>query len=269
MKILFIGGDARMGYAANALSSAHEITFFAEQPAGRFDAVVFPLPLTRDGRSVAGAPVPLLFDELLPSLRNCADENTIVFAGGETPALTAFCAEIGCKFVNYFASETLTLQNAALTAEAALCLLSQSTDGALLGSDTLITGSGRIAQFLATRLRVCGSNVTITARNRDKREFLKLNGYSTVAIDELQNLPFDYIVNTVPAQIFDEVMFSKARNSAVFMELALSSDPYKPFAERYDIKYISAGGLPGKYSPKTAGEFIARAIGEQINRSKL
>ena len=271
MRIMFIGGDARMRYAAKKLSEDHETALFAggERPEGAFDAIVFPLPLTKDGTTVFAphAQSPLLFDTLFETLKGSADEHTLVLAGGETPALTELCEKLGCRPINYFARETLTLQNAALTAEAAMCLLSQSGDGALLGSSVLVTGSGRIAFFLAERLRACGAAVTLAARNKDKRELARLNGFEAISLDELSDAlaRFDYIANTIPAPLFDEAMFAKMRNSAVYQELAsLPEQPQKAFAERFSIKYIYAGGLPGKYSPKAAGEFIAQAAEELL-----
>ena len=271
MRIMFIGGDARMRYAAEKLSENHEIARLTEgeRPRGVFDAIVFPLPLTKDGKTVF-APLeqsPPAFDALFETLREFADEHTLVLAGGETPALSEMCEKLGCRPINYFARETLTLQNAALTAEAALCLLSQSGDGALLGSSVLVTGSGRIAFFLAERLRACGAAVTFAARNKDKRELARLGGYDVMPLDELPDAlaGFDHIANTIPAPLFDEAMFAKMRKTAVYQELAsIPEQPQKAFAERFNIKYIYAGGLPGKYSPKDAGEFIAQAAEELL-----
>ena len=275
MRIMFIGGDARMRYAAEKLSENHETVLFdgAEHPNGAFDAIVFPLPLTKDGKTVF-APQdqsPISFDMLFETFREFADEHTLVLAGGETPVLTEFCAKLGCRLINYFAREALTLQNAALTAEAALCLLSQSGDGALLGSSALVAGSGRIAFFLADRLRACGSKVTFAARNRDKREQARLSGFEAISLEELPDaLPrFDYIANTIPAPLFGETLFAKMRRTAVYQELAsLPEQPQRSFAERFGIKYIYAGGLPGKYSPKAAGEFIAQSA-EELLTSEL
>lgn len=264
MRIMFIGGDARMRYAAKKLSETYEVTMLSEEhPSGVFDVIVLPLPLTKDGKTVF-APYeqdPISFDKLSETFMEFADEHTLILAGGETPALTG----LDRRIINYFARETLTLQNAALTAEAALCLLSQSSDGALLGSSVLVTGSGRIAFFLAERLRACGSEVTFAARNKDKRELARLGGFEALSFEELPDAlsGFDFIANTVPAPLFDEAMFSQMRKEAVYQELAsLPEQPQRSYAERFGIKYVYAGGLPGKYSPKAAGGFIAQAVGE-------
>lgn len=276
MRILFIGGDARMRYAAEKLAEKHETVWLdceetVPKPNEIFDAIVLPLPLSKDGRTLfaPNEKHPSTFDELFDIIRTLADERTLVLAGGENPVLTERCERLGCKLVNYFANEKLTLQNAALTAEAAMSLLISSTDGALLGSEALITGSGRIAVFLAERLRACGASVTLAARDPSKRELLKLSGYSAIPIEELSEeiSGFDFAVNTIPALVFGEDAFSQMRKGSVFMELAsLPRRPYEELANKYNVKYIYAGGLPGKYSPRAAGEFIALAVDEETER---
>lgn len=274
MRILFIGGDVRMRYAAEKLSESHEtawLGFEENAPNGIFDAIVLPLPLSKDGRTLfaPNEQDPPTFDKLFDIIRTLADRRTLVLAGGENPVLTERCKGLGCRLVNYFANEKLTLQNAALTAEAAVSLLISSTDGALLGSKALITGSGRIAVFLAERLRAFGASVTLAARNPEKRELLRLRGYTAIPIERLSDKVsgFDFIANTIPAPIFGEGAFSQMKKGSVFTELAsLPRLPYEDFADKYNVKYIYAGGLPGKYSPKAAGEFIALAVREETER---
>lgn len=272
MRILLAGGDARTEYAAKRLSELHELVKLGEEINGRLDAVVLPLPLTKDGETIFAST--LTFEALFAEVGEAVDEHTLVLAGGEASALSELCERRGLTLINYFALETLTLRNAALTAEAALCLLSQSTDGALLGSEALIAGSGRIAAFLAERLRACQCKVTLAARDPAKRELLKLRGFNAVSLDELTGvLPrFEYIANTIPAPLFGEEMFSKMREGAVYLELAtLPEEPRRTLAERSGIKYIFAGGLPGKCSPKAAGEAIAEALNYtiyEINRKE-
>ena len=269
MRVLFIGGDKRMNYAADSLSAAFdtERLGLGEYPApeGKFGAIVLPLPLTKNGSAIY-APMseqPLGFD----ILNRFTEKNAVVFAGGECENLTRFCAENSLTLVNYFANESLTLKNAALTAEAACALMSQSTDGALLGSSVLITGYGRIARFLAERLRAFGCVVTVAARRVEQRVSAQLDGFFAIAADEIPDVVnrFDHIANTVPFGLFSEREFSKMRRGCVFTELAsLPEEPAKTLAERCGVLYIFASGLPGKFSPKAAGEYIADEISRRL-----
>lgn len=269
MRILFIGGDMRMNYAADCLSDSFETARLGlgDYPAvkGKFGAVVLPCPLCKNGCNIF-APLsrePLGFPEIL----KYAEPNAIILAGGENAELSRICGENSLKLENYFSHEALTLKNAALTAEAALAILSQSTEGALLESEVLITGYGRIARYLAARLKAMGCRVTIAARREDARAAARLDGFYAVSFSEAVSIIgiYDYIVNTVPSALFTDVEFSAAKKGCVYEELAtLAEEPIKTCAEHCGLKYIYSPGLPGKYSPQKAGEYIALEIKETL-----
>lgn len=271
MRILVIGGDTRMDYTAERLSELYETQRFGSEgdPAvkERFGTVVLPLPLTKNGKEIFA---PMLSDPIeFEMIGEFAEENALILAGGESPVLSRFCAEKGYRLENYFSHEALTLKNAALTAEAACAMLSQSTDGALLNGHTLITGYGRIARFLAVRLKANGCLVTVAARREEQRAAAALDGFTAIPIGEISKTlgEFDFIANTVPSALFSEKDFSEMRNECVFIELAtLPEQPTRTFAESCGIKYIFASGLPGKCSPKAAGVFIAEEIIEVLKK---
>ncbi len=122
--------------------------------------------------------------------------------------------------------------------------------------------------MLAYRLAANGSSVTIAARRAEQRTAAELDGFSSVNIsdigDALGNI--DFIANTVPCALFNAEHFSAMKSSAVFIELAtLPEQSSKPLAESHGIQYIYAPGLPGKHSPRAAGEAIAETIADKLN----
>ncbi len=263
MKILVMGGDERMIFAARALGA--DALYLGENVniSGKYEAIVLPVPLSKDGENVACPIENTKFP--LEKITEFAKENAFIFAGGNCPKLDGICREKGYRLENYFDSETLTLKNARLTAEAAVMLMIQASKGALLGEKALITGYGRIAKFLAKNLAALGCMVTISARKPEARAAAALDGYEAIDINNFRGDigKFGYIANTVPAQLFNEEDFKGA--GAVFIELAtLPQEPTKTFCEANGLKYIFAGGLPGKYSPKAAGEYIADEIKSRI-----
>lgn len=271
MKILFIGGDKRMNYAADSMSAAFDVSRLGmgdfPEPEGRFDVIVLPLPLTKNGREIYAPLSEKTLD--LSIISQFAKENAIVFAGGEFPDTFKCCDKNGYTFVNYFSEEALTLKNAALTAEAACAILSQSTDGALLGSAALITGYGRISRYLARQLAAHGASVIIAARRAEQRTQAELDGFAAVHTDNIGSVikDVDFIANTVPSALFTAEHFAKVKAGAVFAELAtLPDQPSKPLAEGFKIRYVFASGLPGKYSPRAAGEAIADTIRNICNK---
>ena len=154
-------------------------------------------------------------------------------------------------------------RNALLTAEGALSLLISGSERALCDSAAVITGYGRIARYLARMLVSSHAQVTVTARDPVQRQVAVLDGCCALPA-ELAGLAAgsaDLIINTVPAQLLTEGDFAKMRPGAVFLELATrNSPPEREWAQSAGVGYISGAGLPGKYSPRTAGEAIANAV---------
>lgn len=263
-RFLFLGGDRRSIYAARAIMQRRTVCALGFDecplPEGKFGAIVLPLPFMKDG--VINAP--LYKGKLeLPLIAEYADKGCTVFSGGTSAELTEICQSNGLRLVDYFAEEPLTLKNAALTAEAAAAILIQHTEFSLCGAKVLITGGGRIALHTARLLRSFGSNVTVCARNAEQRAKASLEYCCAVPLDALPALcaRTDIVINTVPAPLFSEEFFRSMHAGTVFLELA--SKPPKPeeaLSAKYGVQYIYASGLPGKFSPKTAGEAIAETI---------
>ncbi len=267
--ILFIGGDRRMICAAELISQSGGVCAVGlggdfpepENQSGGYERIVLPVPFSRDGENITAPlserPLPL---ELLTDY---AAAGARIFSGGTSTKLETLCENHGLQLVNYMAAEELTLKNALLTAEGAVSLLISGYDGALFDSTAVITGYGRIARYLARLLQAFRCRVTIAARSPLQREAALLDGLCTlpVTLAGLAAAGADLVINTVPACILTEECFSRMRYGAVYMELATRSEtPEKGWAEARGVKYIAAGGLPGKFSPRTAGEAIARAV---------
>lgn len=264
--ILFIGGDKRMVYAAELIARSGSVSALGldgsfDDPAGKYERIVLPVPFSRDRTNITA---PLSMKPLpLELIAEYAGEGALVLSGGTSPRLEELCETHGLRLVNYMAIEELTLKNALLTAEGAISMLISSSDGALFDSTAVITGYGRIAKYLARLLQAFRCRVTIAARNSVQREAAMLDGLCTLPADlaGLAAAGADFVINTVPAGILTADCFGRMRPGAVYMELATRSDaPEKEWAESSGVKYIPAGGLPGRFSPRTAGEAIARAV---------
>ena len=263
-RFLFLGGDRRSIYAARSIMQRRTVCALGFDgcplPEGKFGVIVLPLPFMKDG--FINAP---LYDGRLPLslITEYAADGCTVFSGGVSAELTELCKSNGIRLVDYFADEPLTLKNAALTAEAAVSILIQRTEFSLCGASALITGGGRIALQTARLLRSFGSDVTVCARNATQLAKASLEYCNTASLEALPALctEADIVINTVPAQLFSEEAFRNMQAGTFFMELA--SKPPKPeedLSAKYGVHYIYASGLPGRYSPKTAGECIASVI---------
>ena len=242
-----------MDYAADSISKKYIVDRLngADTPVGRYEYIVLPLPVSRDGIHI-NAPFsekPLPFD----LISQYAAEHAVVFCGGANKTAEDICRNEGIRFVNYFSDEPLTLKNAMLTAESAAAILSRCNDSSIFGANIAVTGGGRVAVYTARLLKAFG----------EQRAKAELDGFAAVGAKALSEIcgKADFIVNTVPAELFEEKEFSSMKRGAVYLELAtLPTEPYKSRAEQYGVQYIHAPGLPGKFSPKTAGELIAETL---------
>lgn len=265
-RFLFLGGDRRIIYAAAAIAARRKVSALGlsdkfAAPDGKYGSIVLPLPFSRE-EGLINAP---LSQSALPLsfIAEYAAQGGTVFSGGVSKELVQLCELHGLRLVDYYSQETLTLKNAALTAEAACALLIQDTEYSLSGADVVVTGGGRIALMLARLLRCFGAQVTVCARNAVQRAKAEIELHHTEDIAALPTLcaKADIVVNTVPAALFTQQDFRAMKAGAVFMELAgVKPSHESEYADRYGIRYIDAAGLPGKLSPKTAGEAIAQAI---------
>ena len=248
-KILILGGDKRMSFAADYLKKQNVYCdYFNESVTKDMDLSKY---------DFVTLPIPTRIDEKALSLKN-----QILITGNYSPEYK--------NYIDICKRKDFMLLNAVPTAEAAISVAIENVKQTLWNSKILIIGNGCIGKILANRLRSFCNDITITARKNDDFSFieaLNYNYYETKYIkDIIEN--FDIIFNTVPYPVVLKEEISKCNSNCVLIEL--SSAPFgidKIEAEKRNIKYIYAPALPGKYFPKTAGEIIGKCIKNIINEN--
>lgn len=268
----FLGGDRRQLYAAKAAKAAgfpvylcgfsQAETDWPDLPLPDFltrcGAIVLPLPVTRDEKTL-NAPFSgrkILLDDALAA----ALEGKRVF-GGMTDRLRA-CAP-GWKNVtvgDYYAREELIVGNAFLTAEGALAAAITETEGALCGSRCLVTGFGRIGKALCKMLSGLGARVDCCARKASDLAAIRALGCGALTYDRICD-DYEVVFNTVPAQVLTAGVLQRLRPGTVLMELASPPGGIDlPAAQRMGLRVVSAQALPGRLSPRAAGELVWQTI---------
>ena len=257
-RFIFIGGDARMRYAAEYLNKERECVF---APDGTADTAVLPLPIKPD------------FD--LSLLEGAVKRGGRVFAGGSFPALEEYCAEHGLTLHNYLAREELQVLNAVPTAEGALEIMIRELDITLWGAKVLITGFGRIGEVMARMLTALGSRVTVCARRPEQLAKAEGMGCDTVTFSaELDRLLpcFDAVINTVPAVVLDEKRLLLMKKGCLVVDLASKAGTAvqaQSAMAQTEAKVIHALSLPGKTAPVTAGKIIGKTIENILREENL
>ncbi len=260
MRITVIGGDARQKYCAEMLSArGHDLIFDARGEGERLfreieaaDAVLLPIPVTRGGTAVAGTS--LSPDSVLGSMRRGAH----LLGGNISAALTATARRSGVFTHDFLDYETFVLQNAYLTAQAALGILLTELSLCLYQTPIALLGFGRISKFLSRMLLSLGAEVTVFARREEDLAMASLIGMQAEPISHLAASPrlrsAAAVINTVPARLLGEgTAFAE---DTLLLELASGAGN---LPEGCGGRLVCAQGLPGKFYPRSAGKIVADA----------
>lgn len=124
----------------------------------------------------------------LADILDAAEPGALICGGMLDPAEALLQAR-GISFYDYAKDEALLLQNAELTAEAALALLLERLPGPLAGSRILLCGFGRIGKLLARKLKALGADVTVSARKVQALELARILGYRRVTAGSWADAP--------------------------------------------------------------------------------
>ncbi len=261
-QIAVVGGDARQCYLAQALEQSGfsvscfevpnlENTHSALQDAlAHADVLALPMPALKTPERIIstysdGIELKAVLDALA---REC-----MIFGGAlqkAKPILKQYPQQVH----EYLDDEALTISNAVPTAEGAIRIAMTQMRKTLWQSNCLVIGFGRIGKALATRLQALGADVTVTAR---KPADFALASSMGLCHDRtgmyLRGLDYDCIFNTVCAPILSAEQFGCIR--CPIIELAsspggLAADAPQP------PNYIKAPGLPGRFTPQTAGYLL-------------
>ncbi len=271
--ILVLGGDERQLHAAKNFSSNGfdtEIYGFSEAEATklrkaksleagieRADIVVLPMPVSTDGEYL-NAPLNSKFISL-ESINSLITPTKKIYGGIIKEGVFT-----KSRFVtDYSLMEMLTVKNAALTAEGAIGMMVSSSPSGIYDSKILITGYGRIGKILAGYLKSLGGIPIVAARKESDYAWCDFSGIKYIGYQDLKKTASEceFLINTVPYKVIDEDVISTLKTSCVVIDLA--SKPggcdFEALGKK-GIKYFHALGLPGKFSPKTAGKIISSAI---------
>ncbi len=266
--IAIIGGDRRQEFIDDILSEKGYKCSYENSDVKRgisliekADTVIFPVPFSKDGNRVYSdnGDFILCIEDAVKKIR----KDALVFAGNVNEPEADLFSQRGISLFDICSDHTFAEYNAALTVQGAVGLLLMNTERHIAGKKVLISGFGKIGKALGIMLRSMNMEVWIAARNPFQLKMAESNGLRTLRLNSLKATVeyFDFIFNTVPHKIFFKKDVSAMKTDCVYFELAS-----KPFgADKADFtsenkKYVSGGGLPGKFVPYSAAEIICEII---------
>ena len=220
-------------------------------------ADILPLPATRDGIYITNSKIKLknFFDNI--------NKNTIILCGNKNSIPEDL--NIKNKIYDYSDNEIFLLKNAELTAQGTIKILLNNCDKPFNKTKILVSGFGRIGKNLVKLLIGLEFNVYILG-NSDKDSFW-INKIGTKNLNDFKKstIHFDYIINTVPKNIFSSEMLQKIGKINNFIELASQPGIDLNLCQKLGINHKLALGIPGKIFPKYAAEIIKESILNIIN----
>ncbi|MCL2719472.1 MAG: hypothetical protein FWE14_11915 [Lachnospiraceae bacterium] len=166
-------------------------------------------------------------------------------AGKVSSEVGEACRKAQVKVINYMACEDLLSKNAELTAEGLLAIIIQNTNFALAASRILILGYGRCGKAILRLLSKFSCLVDI---------------YDTVPAS-LKYASYNIVINTIPAPVCTKEFLIQFEPDCLFFEIASSPGGFDKIAiEEFALTLVNCPGIPGLYSPQSAGI----AIGETV-----
>lgn len=270
---LIIGGDSRQIYLAEYLEKlGKNVSIYGlpernkkcidnlKKAIGSNDVIIFPLPLTKDNRSVFSI-IPI--KESLEDILNFIGEDKLVFGGMVTKGVEAKIKKIGSKVYDYFKREDVTLMNTVPTVQGILKEIFDNIDYTLHSSRCAVFGYGRVAKVTADALSSLGADVTVCVRKGSDISLAEINRLKGCRIADFYRYAgdFDILINTVPSLVIDRKILECVKKECLIIDVA--SAPFGTdfsTAFEFGIKALQCPSLPGKVAPKTAGKIIGNGI---------
>ena len=259
-KILVLGGDSRLSYAAASLAESGYDTLYSDGCASgeeikRSDVLLLGVPVSTDGVTLNA---PLCTDSIyLSELSEQIGTDKTVIGGGIKEGIFA------CRTADLLKRDDFAYYNAVPTAEGVLETAMRETNYCISQSRCLVIGYGRIGKVICDMLSKIGANVTVSARKARDTALAEALGHSAVNTEALAEHigKFDIVINTVPQKILCGDVLRKISPDALVIDTASKPGGVDmDEALRLSVNVVWALSLPGKVAPKTAGEIIGRTV---------
>lgn len=270
--IVFLGGDKRQLFAANAFAEMGFTVYLSgfDNLESNGDLIITDIYTGIVNSDIIVFPVTGIKDRIIPcyfsnkELR-LSDEllellkNRIVFSG-KSQSIKNISKEI--KIYDYLDREEFAVANALATAEGAVQVAMEEYEGLISNSRCLVTGYGRIGRILSSILNSLNAKVTVSTEKPDHFEYIIATGNKPIKTNKITGLNnYDIVFNTVPAPIIDKKVLENSSPNVLIIDLAsLPGGVDFEAAKKLNISAIHALSLPGKCSPKAAGEIITKTI---------
>lgn len=284
-KFCIVGGDMRQLYLAEylmdhgysvsicgidksrvsgiALKRARAAILPAESAVPGSAVLILPIPISRDGFHIstplAGSRVNYEINDIL----DIAVKDAVIMGGYVSDYIRSHIEERHLRVFDYNESEAFQIWNSVSTAEGALEIAMRELPVTVRGTSAAVLGYGRCGRTLAQLLRAVGAKVTVLARSDNALAWAQVEGCRGAKLSRLPEIAgeFPVVFNTIPHPVIDTEALAALSPEALIIDIASLPGGIAPDAVIPDsLTVIYAGGLPGRTSPKSAGEIVGKSI---------
>lgn len=269
--VLIIGGDRRNYYLAICLADMGYEVRCMDVPGitgdmscdsleyGRYDTVILPIPVTKDGKNINCQHAVISIDEITGIINSVG-----AICGGLIPdCLVNVSYESDVFCYDFMKDDVVAAKNAVATAEGAVTEAFLMSDKNIEGSRCLVCGFGRCGRVIADKLKCFGAEVTVMIRSEEAYEGVYNFGCSPLYFKDFKKnkTRFDYCFNTVPAPVVTADIIKQFSPDIVIIDIASGSGGCDfAYLDKHGIRYRHSLGIPGRYSPETSGRILGEAI---------
>ena len=217
-----VGKDLRQLYLATILAAdQHKICHYGLcNTLDQADALAYDSleDAVKSAQIIIG-PIPLGNDQ---EIANHLVSGQSFFAGCIPQTITQALLEKGVYVVDLMQEETLAVYNTIATTEGALCEAITKSPLNLHRSQCAVLGYGRCGKTLVQYLKgmFCHINVyTASPKEQAEAGIIVEHVFPLIALNQ-QPDQYDFIFNTIPAQVIDSAFLEKIKEQAVIIDIA-------------------------------------------------
>ncbi len=225
---------------------------------------ILPIPFSRDGSTVNSKFSVIALNTFLSHIH----PGSVIIGGCINDDFTKKCHAKNIAVYDLMENPSFELLNTIATAEGAIAEAVMKSPLNIHFSNCLVTGYGKCAKAICSRLGGLNANVTVCARKKEHQISAFESGYSYINFGKLSDSveKYDFIFNTVPAMVLTEDVLKNVNKQTTIIDIA-SKPGGTDFGscERLGINAWLCLSLPGKYSPKSSADIIYDCIINQQN----
>ena len=254
METIIYENSVRARYLVNSLMQRETLSRYKR-------VYILPIPSSRDGTKIMGTEI------TLESFADSVGDGDLVVGYGLSDELCRRMISSGARIVDSLRDEEFLLENARLTAEAALGILLSLGERSLSDMRVGIVGYGRIGKALLPMLLYHGGGASVYTGRESVRLQLSSLGISALDYKEASSRDVDIFVNTAPSDVLCRSLACQGESRITVIELA-SGDNFRGGASA-GLEVRKYPYLPSRMFPMSAGEAWARSVRRILSESAL